>query len=175
MVGRRNDIIERSTYTPGEGPTFGCQRETKAMQLGAKDHKIDLLALVGIALLTLLLSGAVWLPHGKASSPGSTDSAQRAHEPMPAVEPVTHPAIGRPKVATGPRGRSDLTDAPAGLPGSNALVLSRPVTSRHLETLHPRSHTDGKTQDLAVATAPQKTHRGGLYAVLLLLLANSRP
>lgn len=168
MVGRRHHDIQRSTYTPGAGPTLGCQGETKAMQLGAKGHKIDLSALVGIALLALLLFGAPWHPHGKASGRGSADSAQRAHEPLHAVEPATHPAIGTPKVSTVPH-------APAELPGRNALDLSRPMTSRHLETLHPRSHTDGKTQNLTVAAASQKPHRGGLYAVLLLLLANSRP
>ena len=145
------------------------------MQLGAKGHKIDLSALAGIALLTVLLLGALWLPHGKAFRRGLADSAQRAQEPMHAVEPVTHLPIGRPPASTVLRGKSDLTGAPAGLAGHNTLVLNRPVTSRHLETLHPRSHTDGKTQGPAVAAASPKTHRGGLYAVLLLLLANSRP
>jgi len=143
--------------------------------IGGKDRQIDLSALVGIALLTALLVGVLWLPHGKASRRGFAESAQRAHDPMHAVEAVTHPALGRSKVSTVPGGKSDPTGAPAGLPDRNTLVLNRPVTSRHLEMLHPHFHTDGKTQRPSVAAASPKTHRGGLFAVLLLLLVNSRP
>ena len=149
-------------------------KRNEGYAIGGKGHKIDLSALAGIALLTALLVGVLWLPHGKASRRGLADSAQRAHDPMHAVEPVTHRALGRPKASTVPGEKSDPTGAPAELPDRNTLVLNRSVTSRHLEMLHPHFHTDGKTQRPSVATASPKTHRGGLYTVLLLLLANSR-
>jgi len=148
--------------------------EKSVIQFGGSGYKIAGATVVGILLLTGLMVGTLWLSKGSAFSRGVAHNGQRAHHTRQALESAGQPSAEKPQSSETLQEKPDPTGAPAGMLGCKTTSLNASNTPNHLEALHPPSEPAVKSHHSTVEAVSQRTHRSGLYAVLLLLLANNR-
>ena len=139
-----------------------------------KSILIDLAASVGAMFLSIMLLGAQGPSNNSSFSREWAVKDQRVHQPMRHVGPVNLPSSVQHDGSPASLAKSNPAEKPSGVSDRKVSVADQPGTDRRIDVLPLQAHADVKTRFTTAEEAPQKTHRGGLYAVLLLLLAGSQ-
>ena len=139
-----------------------------------KTMLIALPAFVGTVFLSIMLIGARGPSDGPSFNWERAAQDQRDHQPWRDVGSVKLPPPVQHHGSPASPEKSHLAGLPSGTPDHKASVVNQPETARPIEGLPKHSSADANARFATVEGAAQKAHRSGLYAVLLVLLANSR-